>query len=302
MARVPERPRPGQAIESGRNSIDEPGPVRPPAEPPPPVEDRPGPPIIRGGGDECCCEDITLYLTSVKVVDRTDAPIPLLGGILGTFVDDRVFVLAKSCDGSRFKWPTEAGNQKCAEGVEVAINAPLATIKPDSSCRVNCSVEIQAYRASRVSELIDAIIALGPELKAAAEAYLMATTGVSAALAALQAATTSPLAATLVPQATADVQAATQARDGAMAKRDSLEAKLKALEKALFGTGDALMGDFFINFRGPLTCDSNLKESVPAPTDGTATSKEKVQFVHTMRNNGGVWQLTLTAIKTCYRK
>src|SRR5262249_13789544 len=152
-------------------------------EPAPPAERRPPSPAPgvtpSAEGTTCCCDDITLYLKSVKVVNRTDAPIPLVGGILGSFVDDRVFVRARGCDGARFTWPRDVANQKCEEGNEVPIDAPLAVVKPSGDCQVNCSVEIQAFRASRVSEILDALNALLPELTAAAAAYAEAVSGAS---------------------------------------------------------------------------------------------------------------------------
>jgi hypothetical protein len=277
------------------------------AEPGPGPGDIPNPPVIHGHDEACCCDHITLYLMDVKVETATRAPVPLIG-LLGHLVDDRVAIRCESCDGSRFIWPSNTPGQECPMGKTVAIRAPLATVKPDGSCWVDCHVKVQAIRASRVTEILDAINNLLPELLTAVAALAGAQAANGAASQALAIARAllmgNPANPTLVQQAAqAETQKdnAEQAEKQAQAKVDAIKAKIKALEDAILRTGDNLMGEFFFNFDGPLGCGKSALQAIE-PTDGATadpSNQDVALYEHVAEAYGGRWVFHFKAVKSC---
>jgi hypothetical protein len=231
-------------------------------------------PAPAGEAQPCCCEKITLYLDRVKVNARTDAPIPILGVLLGETVEDRISVVCTSCDGATFTWPSNAPGLKVKKGWDGETpNAPLATILPDKSCQVSCHVKVRVLRASLATDILDAINKLLPDIAAAAAA----------------------IAAAKLAGASASVVAALQD------KADRLSQDLTDLLKKLSQADQALMDEFFFNFEGSLHCDGNVEDAIENTSGVVAVGKGQnlIRFDRTIQNYGGEWELQFSASRYC---
>ncbi len=227
--------------------------------------------------EPCCCDHLTVYLNEVKVVTRTDAPIPLIGPIAGFFVDDRISVVCHTeCETPPVVnvWPHDQPGQKVPEGQSVPVNAPLATIRPSSDCRVSCHVRMDVYRASRVTEVLEALNKLLPELAAAAAAYAQGK---------------------LAHLVATDLAALGD-------KVKELSKAVNELEKALLGADDSLMAEFYFNFEGDLRCESKLSDAIENTLGVKDNSNDDVTIARDIKNFGGEWLLTFKVIRSCPKK
>lgn len=224
--------------------------------------------------EPCCCDHVTLYLDRVKVIARTDAPIPILGVLLGEAVEDRVSIICTGCDGSTFTWPKDSPGLKVKKGWDgVTPNAPLATIVPDKGCHVSCHLRVKILRASLASEILHAINKLLPDIAVAA-AELAAAKLAGAAAAAVK-----------------DLQA----------KAEKLSQDLTELLRKLSQANESLMDECFFNFEGSLACGKNLEDAIENTSGSVAAGKsqDRIRFERVVQNYGGEWELQFSAVRAC---
>jgi hypothetical protein len=271
-------------------------------------------PLMRADDNYCCCKQITLYLESVAVLSATEVPgLPLIG-LLGKIFNDHVTVQCVNCDGQIAIWPDNKPGQEIPTGdTPVRVGKPIATIFPSQRpCLVSCHVKVQAFRASRLTAILDAVNALLPELAQVTAAYFAALSSASAAHQAVAAAgaalgAASPAAKPTMLQSLLDAVAHAGDADAQAAKLDAqvkdLRDKLAVLEKLLLGVDDNLMGEFYFNFEGPLDCKEGVLAAVEDPTGGKAEGNDPKAkaaiFTQSVRAHGGEWLLTFRAVKSC---
>lgn len=238
---------------------------------------------LRQTDEACCCDHITLYLSDFTVLTETDAPIPVpgLSSIVGFFTDDHMAIRVTSCDGTIKHYPTSQPSLKVHKGNKIQIDEPVATVKPGNGCHVSCSIKVEVFRASRASDILEAINKLLSKVPAALAA-IQAASGPIGAL--------SKVAASLTGIAAAQKQF------------DDLMAELKNLEIQLTDAKDALMGEFYVNFEGSLACTATLKSAVEKPDDASAVTDDEVAIHRTIRNFNGEWELNLRAKRSCPAK
>ncbi len=161
---------------------DQPARERPPGDPPagehPPGREVPGvnPPSNRPPGEHpvppgagespvplaaapCCCH-FNLYLDSVEVERRTDAP-GFLGAVRGAVTEDHIGIAYRGCgDKDWARWPTPSANDKIKliehKPKRIGMVWPIPSDR--SSCKVDCTLQIVVYRISLGSDYLDELL------------------------------------------------------------------------------------------------------------------------------------------------
>jgi hypothetical protein len=239
----------------------------------------------------CCCRDITLKLEKVTVERLTDAGGPPgISGLFGFLTADHVFVFATDCQGKLLKYPDDSHGIKLDAGESASPHAVLATIKPDSTCYVDCVVKVVIRKGSDLNAIIDAITAITNDI-----------TKVAAKLAS-DTQTLQSLLARAGAQAAA-IAAAASAVASDRATLADLNSTLGELLKLLAGTADTLMEELSFQFKGKLLCDASMVSVIQSSGDWNpgAGDNNKANLDVTISHLGGVWKLSFVAFKDCTR-
>lgn len=221
----------------------------------------------------CCCKKVELFLDRITVKDATSGGVPLLGKLVNDHVIIESFV---QCTGEVKSWPNDKKN-----GIEIdtgetkVASAPLATLKADSRCHVDCEIRIAIYKRSPSEKILAALHQLLSD--AAKLTAVLMTLKKSLPLGQL----TSP------------------AIDATQKNVDDMLKQAADLWAALTHVGDELMDEFGIHFDGSLLCSevaSHALKNPPAPVKDIGN--DHCTFTYESHGHGGDWILEFSVWKS----